>query len=85
MCRGGGSSLDVHAAGLLLLQPYCCWRVPLVKPEGWLMASRTDDKRAAEIELVYRHLKCTLEGCRRQLDRIEKVLRTSKQDNAPLT
>lgn len=55
----------------------------LHRPEGWAVTSKIPDERGDQIEAVYRHLKRTLRECHDQLDRIEEMLRNSKQDNEP--
>jgi len=52
-------------------------------PEGWAVTSKIPDERGDQVEAVYRHLKRTLRECHDQLDRIEEMLRNSKQDNEP--
>jgi hypothetical protein len=47
------------------------------------VTSKIPDEQGDQVEAVYRHLKRTLRECHDQLDRIEQMLRNSKQDNDP--
>ncbi len=55
----------------------------LQPPEGWAVTSKIPDEHGDQVAAVYRHLKRTLRECHDQIDRIEEMLRKSKQDNEP--
>ena len=68
---------------------HCEWvgnlstRFELQPQEGWAVTSKIPDEHGDQVEAVYRHLKRTLRECHDQIDRIEEMLRKSKQDNEP--